>query len=360
MSSGKPKTLIVAGGGTGGHVLAGVAIADAWKQKHGGQAFFVGAKGGIEEKLVPRAGYPLELLELGALKRTSLKRRLKTLVQLPLCFVRSASILLSRRPDAIVGVGGYASGPVLLMARLLGWIWGARVAILEQNAVAGFTNRVLGRFAHRVFLAFPVESSSFSERKVSVTGNPVRNVLKPMPAAPRDPFTIFIFGGSQGAQGINTLVLEALPHLEDLKPRLRFIHQTGEKDHDRVVEGHRAGGTHARVEKFIYDMPTAYAEASLLVCRAGSSTLAEIAAVGRASALVPFPYAADNHQEKNARIFEKAGAARVMVQAQASGAELAGFIREMIENPGAIDGMERAVSEFYRPNAAADITDYLH
>lgn len=353
-------TLIVAGGGTGGHVLAGVAVADAWKQRFPGtKILFVGARGGIEERLVPRAGYPLQLLSLGALKSVSFVRRLKTFLQLPITFIVSASILFREKPSAVIGVGGYASGPLVLMARLLGWMWGARVGILEQNAVPGFTNRILGRFAHFVLSAFPGVENQFPKGKVKVSGNPVRAAMKPMPSAGREPFTIFIFGGSQGALGINSLVLEAIPHLEDLKSRLRFIHQTGEKDFDRVLEGHRNLGTQARVEKFIHDMPECYAAASLLVCRAGSSTLAEVAAVGRASVLVPFPYAADDHQQKNAELFVNAGAARLLVQFESKGEDLARVIRELVNEPAKLQAMENAVGSFYRPAAAADVVKVL-
>lgn len=362
MTQQRKPSLIVAGGGTGGHVLAGVAIADAWKKRFADQSpriLFVGAQGGIEEKLVPRAGYPLELLRIGSLKGVSAARRLKTFLQLPLSFLRSARLLLSERPSAVVGVGGYASGPLVLTARLLGWMWGAEVAILEQNAVPGLTNRILGRFSHRVLSAFPGVEHQFPRGKTTVTGNPVREAIRPLAGAARDPFTIFIFGGSQGAMGINTLVLDALSHLEDLKPRLRFIHQTGEKDYQRVLDGHQKAGTQARVEKFIYDMPEAYAAASLLVCRAGSSTLAEIAAAGRASVLVPFPYASDNHQEKNARLFVDAGAARLLVQASANGEDLARIIRELHADTTRIEAMESAVRAFYRPDAASDVVRAL-
>ncbi len=359
MNSSK-DSLIVAGGGTGGHVLAGVAIADAWKQTTpGAKIVFVGAHGGIEERLVPRAGYPLQLLSLGALKSVSFTKRITTLLKLPLSLFNSARILLRERPRAVVGVGGYASGPLVLMARLMGWMWGARVAILEQNAVPGFTNRVLGRFVHFVLSAFPGVESRFPRGKVRVSGNPVREAMKPMPSASRDPFTIFIFGGSQGALGINTLILDAIPFLQDLKSRLRFIHQTGEKDFDRVVEGHRKLGTQARVEKFIYDMPECYGAASLLVCRAGSSTLAEIAAVGRASVLIPFPYAADNHQQKNAELFVDAGAARLLVQFQSKGEDLARMIRELVTDASKVESMERSVRAFYRPQAALDVVKAL-
>ena len=355
------ESLIIAGGGTGGHVLAGVAIADAWKARFNGSAriVFVGAKGGIEEKLVPRSGYTLELLSLGSLKGVSWNKRLRTIAQLPFSFLRSIAILISVRPKAVIGVGGYASGPLVLMARLVGWIWGARVAILEQNAVPGFTNRVLGNFVHKVLAAFPGVESRFPAGKVKVTGNPVRASMKPMVQATREPFTVFIFGGSQGAHGINSLVLDALPFLEDLKCKLRFIHQTGEKDYERVAEGHRHAGTVARVEKFIYDMPTAYGEASLVICRAGSSTLSELSAVGRAAILIPFPYASDNHQEKNARIFTDAGAARLLVQFQTKGSDLALQIRGMIADPLLLQNMEESVRGFFHADAAGTLVNEL-
>ena len=361
----KDPTLIIAGGGTGGHILAGVAVADAWCARirttsdKSPKVLFVGARGGIEEKLVPRAGYALELLSIGSLKRVSLARRLKTMLQLPISMLRSARILLERRPIAVVGVGGYASGPLVLMARLLGWLWGGQVAILEQNAVPGFTNRILGKFAHRIFSAFPGTEEYFPAGKVLVTGNPVRSAIVPLGPARSEPFTLFIFGGSQGAVGINSLVIEALPHLEDLRSRLRFIHQTGELDHERVSKAHREAGTQARVEKFIYDMPAAYSESSMVISRAGSSTLSELAAVGRAAVLIPLPSAADNHQEKNARVFADAGAALVLPQKQSTGKDLAALIRKMMNDSSQLSSMEWAIKSFYRPAAAKDLVNHL-
>ncbi len=354
--------LIVAGGGTGGHVLAGVAIADAWKETfkdRNPEVLFVGASGGIEERLVPRAGYPLRTLKLGALNRVSGARKIKTALQLPLSMLRSALLLIQTRPKAVIGVGGYSSGPLVLMARLLGWMWGARVAILEQNAVPGFTNRILGRVSHKVLSAFPGVDSQFPGKQVLVTGNPVRESIRPFPRASRDPFTIFIFGGSQGAVGINSLVIGALPHLGEALKRIRLIHQTGERDFERVRQAHDRAGTSARVEKFIYDMPEVYAAASLLICRAGSSTLAEVAAARRASILIPFPQAADNHQEKNARIFADSGAAKILTQAGSNGEDLAREILELMRHPERIDAMEEAVGKFYRPRAAQDVVTAL-
>lgn len=364
------ESLIVAGGGTGGHVLAGVAVADAWKNSVGESAkvLFVGAQGGIEEKLVPRAGYDLELLHLGALNRVSFKKRLKTLLLLPFSFWKSIAILLIHRPDAVLGVGGYASGPFVLTAkilRLLG-ISRTRTAILEQNSVPGMTNRWLGKWVDMVFCAFPGTEREFAPSRGAttlLTGNPVRASMQKFSPAKRDPLTVFIFGGSQGALGINSLVIDALPFLASHKPNvlehLRFIHQTGERDYERVLKAYRSQGIEARVEKFIYDMPECYQAASLVICRSGSSTLAEIAAVGRAAVLVPFPQASDNHQEKNARVFTEAGAAYLMLQQSTKGDELARYIIESLNKPERLDAMEKAVSGFYRPKAAQDIVTKL-
>ncbi len=362
-----PGKLIVAGGGTGGHVLAGVAVADSWRSRRtdGNGVLFVGAQGGLEEKLVPKNGYPLQLLKLGSLNRVSLSQRLRTLALLPYSILKSFWIVLRVRPSAVLGVGGYASGPLVLAARILRSLGlsKTRTAILEQNSVPGMTNRILGRYVDYVFCAFPGTEKRFPARAranaVILTGNPVRSTMQLMESATREPFTILVTGGSQGALGINTLVLEALPFLEDLKARLRFVHQTGEKDYERVREGHARAGSDARVEKFIYNMPEAYQQASLLVCRSGSSTLSEIAAVGRAAVLVPFPFASDNHQEVNARVFTDAGAAFLMVQGKSKGEDLARLIRQAIENPARMREMEQKVTAFYRPKAAQDIVSKL-
>lgn len=358
-----PHRLMITGGGTGGHVLAGVAVAEAWKAKHGADApiVFVGAQGGLEEKLVPRAGYPLELLRMGALNGVSWFTRFRTLSLLPWSFVRSARLLLRYRPEAILGVGGYASGPLLLVARVLSFVGllRSKTAILEQNSVPGMTNRILGKITGAIFCAFPGMEKRFAPGKVQLTGNPIRSVFKPMAPAPRDPFTIFIFGGSQGALGINTLVIEALPLFADVADRVRFIHQTGEKDFARVQDAYAKAGIPARVEKFIHDMGACYEQASLLICRAGSSTLSEIAAVGRAAVLVPFPAASDNHQEVNARVLVDAGAATLLLQGKSTGLDLARIVRAHLNDPQAITRMETAVRRFYRPSAAFEITQAL-
>jgi UDP-N-acetylglucosamine--N-acetylmuramyl-(pentapeptide) pyrophosphoryl-undecaprenol N-acetylglucosamine transferase len=359
------KSIIIAGGGTGGHVLAGVAVADAWKKAFGDEAeiLFVGARGGIEEKLVPRAGYKLETLDLGSLNRVSLGRKLKTLVQLPLSLLKSARIILQQKPAAVLGVGGYSSGPLVLMARVLGFfgLSSARTAILEQNSVPGLTNRILGKTVHQVFSAFPGMDRHFAHGKLSLTGNPVREAVVNAwtgRSASAEPFTVFIFGGSQGALGINSLVLSALPLLKNRWDKLKFVHQTGEKDFERVKKGYEPleeSGVQVRVEKFIYDMPEVYSQASLIIFRAGSSTLSEIAAVGKASVLVPFPYASDNHQEHNARVFTDAGAGFLLIQSQARGEDLAMIIQNLMDHPEKRAEIEQKARSFFKADSAGEI-----
>lgn len=359
------KTLIVAGGGTGGHVLAGIAVADAWKQRFGAQArvLFVGAQGGIEERLVPRAGYPLETLKLGSLNRVGWGRRLRTLLQIPAAMVRSLAILLNESPTLVLGVGGYASGPFVLTAALFRWKWGkgtqGTTAILEQNSVPGMTNRWLGRVVQCVFLNFSSVEKYFPATPKVVTGNPIRSEFAPLPAAQGEPFRVFVFGGSQGAAGLNTLVLEALPFLKGRASRLTWVHQTGEKDFDRVARAYAEAGLQARVEKFIYEMNAVYAASSLVICRAGASTLAELATVKRAAIFVPLPTAADDHQTQNAKLFVERGAARIAIQGQTSGEQLAQMIVELMDQPQELRSMEENIHQFYRPDAAREIVSRI-
>ncbi|MBI2711660.1 MAG: undecaprenyldiphospho-muramoylpentapeptide beta-N-acetylglucosaminyltransferase [Bdellovibrio sp.] len=335
----KPKSkLLIAGGGTGGHILAGVAIADAWKARIGSssQVLFIGAKRGLEEKLVPKAGYPLVSLRIGTLNGVSLGRKLKTLFQLPWAFLVAVLHLLKFRPDCIIGVGGYSSGPVVMSAALLRWfhLLSTRISLLEQNSVLGLTNRILAKRADCIFLVFSEMARLFPKKEVYVTGNPIRSSMVPMPSADREPFVVFIFGGSQGARGINQRVVESLSYFKKNAHRIEFVHQTGEADFETVSQAYREAGLRARVEKFIFDMPEVYKKASLVICRAGSSTLAEIAAVGRASILIPLPTAADQHQEKNALAYSEAGAAMVLNQLKTNGFELASQVFQTQGCPG--------------------------
>lgn len=354
------RKLLIAGGGTGGHVLPGIALANSWMSRWGseGEVVFLGSRGGIEEKLVPRAGFKLELLKLGPLKRVSLFQRLKTLLLLPGSFIQSLLILLKYRPHAVVGVGGFASGPGVLLASILKYFgFKSHTAIVNPEAVVGFTNRMLSKWVDRVFCNYEQFSSAFEAKKVLVTGYPVRQEMVPLGPAPIVPFRIFVFGGSQGALGMNTLVLGALQLLKS-EP-IEWIHQTGTIDFHRVKSAYTSLGINARIEPFIYDMVSCYRESSLLICRAGASTLAEIAAVGRASLLVPLPTAADNHQYNNAKIFHDAGASILVNQLTEKAEDLAKLILELIRDPSRIRQMEGTVARFYRPNAAKDMVEAL-
>ncbi len=352
--------LVIAGGGTGGHVLAGIAVADAWMKASGPQVDgrpwveFVGARGGMEERLVPKAGYALHVLRLGSLNQVSAGRKLKTLMQLPFALGLSVRILLRSKPSFILGVGGYSSGPIILMAKVLRALnfLDCRIAILEQNSVPGFTNRLLSRWVDMIFTAFPGTEMRFPKKQVVLTGNPVRSAMKPLLSAEHKPFTVFVFGGSQGAMGMNTLVINSLPFLSGLAAEVKWIHQTGERDFDRVKQAYEKNSISARVEKFIDRMAETYAEASLLVCRAGSSTLSEVATVGRAALFVPLPTAADHHQELNARVFSDAGAGFLVPQNSTTGEQFANKIKDLIHHPEELRRVEQAVQKFAMPGAA--------
>lgn len=355
------STLLIAGGGTGGHVLAGIAISEEWRKTLGADArvLFIGARGGLEEKLVPKAGLPLELLSIGALNRVGFERRVKTLFLLPVALLRAFWILIRESPRGVIGVGGYASGPVLIAASVLSPFFRFKTAILEQNSVPGLTNRWLGRVVKRVFAAFPGTEPLFPKGKTEIAGNPIRSAFGRLPPASPSPFRIFIFGGSQGAMGLNTLILEALPALKEMGSSLSILHQAGEKDFDRVKAGYGSAGVPARVEKYIYGMKEAYEEASLVVCRSGSSSLFELARVGRASILVPLPTASDDHQTSNANALERLGGAILFPQAAGKGAELAELIRSLIADPSRLRKMEEAATGLDRPDAASRIVRFF-
>lgn len=357
----KSPKLIVAGGGTGGHILPGVSVADAWKKMHGETArvAFVGARGALEERLVPRAGYPLWRLWIGGLNRVNLFTKLRTLALLPVAFLQSALILLWERPAWVIGVGGYSSGPFVLTAATFGKLFGVKTAILEPNSVPGMSNRKLARFVDRVFVSFQGARKYFSattpDDRMTFVGTPVRKEMRQLPSAPRRPFTVFIFGGSQGAVGMNTIVIEALPGLKAKCPGVEFIHQTGKADLDRVRQAHEAAGTIARVEPFIDDMISCYARASLIICRSGASTLAEIAAVGRAAILVPLPTAADNHQVGNAQEAAATGGAVVVEQGPEAKARLVQTVVEAFENHSLLNQMEVKIRSYFQADSAVRI-----
>jgi UDP-N-acetylglucosamine--N-acetylmuramyl-(pentapeptide) pyrophosphoryl-undecaprenol N-acetylglucosamine transferase len=349
--------MLIAGGGTGGHVFPGIAIAEEVVTRHpANDVVFVGTARGLEATVVPKAGFPIELIEVRGLKGKGIADTLKNLLLLPLALWQSFQILRRWRPDIVVGVGGYASGPVVLAARLLR----IPTAIQEQNAMAGFTNRVLGRFVEAAFTAFPEAARHFPRGKVYQLGNPIRRTLMEnfmRPELRHDRPHMLVFGGSQGAHALNMRVVEALPHLADLRDRLHFTHQTGARDREQVERGYRACGFEPDVREFITDMSAAYAGADLVVCRAGATTLAELTVCHKPSILVPFPFAADNHQVKNATSLVDAGAAVMIEERDLTGELLASEIRSILSHPERRERMARAAGSLGSPQAAKEIAD---
>jgi UDP-N-acetylglucosamine--N-acetylmuramyl-(pentapeptide) pyrophosphoryl-undecaprenol N-acetylglucosamine transferase len=271
-------------------------------------------------------------------------------------FLESWNILRKYRPDVVVGVGGYASGPVVLAA----WLQRVPTAVQEQNAFPGVTNRALGKIVRMVFIAFEEARSHFPAEKVQLIGNPIRRMLLDNYLRSRvahDRFTVLVFGGSQGAKGINDRTLEALDHLSDLKGELHFIHQTGKADLELVRAGYARRGFSAEVVEFIADMSSAYALAELVICRAGAATLAELTVCKKASILIPFPAAADNHQEINAQAMLANGAALMLREADVTGERLAEQIRSLKAHPERLAQMEHQAALLGRPEAAKELAD---
>jgi UDP-N-acetylglucosamine--N-acetylmuramyl-(pentapeptide) pyrophosphoryl-undecaprenol N-acetylglucosamine transferase len=347
--------VIIAAGGTGGHIFPGVAIArELLRRDSAAEILFVGTSRGLESKIVPREGFKLELIKVSALKGVSVFQRLKSLSGLPLSFVAARRILKRFRPDVVIGVGGYSSGPTLLVASLLR----IPTMVVEPNAMPGFTNRVLARWVDAAALTFEDALKYFGERG-RVTGNPIRNdfaLLKKKERGER--LSVLIFGGSQGAHAINTAMVEALRLLAPERERLDITHQTGERDFEMVKRGYtEAGFDTADVRPFIEEMAKRFENADVLVCRSGATTAAEVAAAGKAAIFVPFPFATDDHQRKNAEAFVRAGAGRMILQQELTAERLAGEIKKLIAEPAEIDRMEAASRRLGRPDSAERAVD---
>src|SRR5438270_6056343 len=299
---------ILAGGGTGGHVIPAIAIAQELQKRYAAEVLFIGTERGLEKRLVPAAGFPLKFVNVGALNRVSLATRLKTLFDLPRAVVSAGRMLSEFQPDIVIGVGGYASGPAMLAAIR------KRIPTLafEPNLVPGFANRVVARFVSAAAVHFEQTAERF--RNAVVTGVPVRPAFFQIPRKPyvQASPTLLVFGGSQGARAINQAVSQAIGPLVGRVPGLRVIHQTGERDYNDVVTAYSQAGFSAEVHKFIDDMPAFFTRADLILCRSGASTVAEIAAAGKPAVFVPFPLAADDHQRRNAEAMENVGAAVVL------------------------------------------------
>jgi UDP-N-acetylglucosamine--N-acetylmuramyl-(pentapeptide) pyrophosphoryl-undecaprenol N-acetylglucosamine transferase len=354
-----PLSVVIAGGGTGGHLFPAVAVAHELKKRRpDAQVAFAGTSRGIEARVVPREGFALDVIRSGGLKGKSLADRLRGAGLIPLGLIDGWRIISRRRPDLVIGVGGYSSGPVVLVAAARG----VPTLLLEQNAVPGLTNRLLAPVVKAAAVSFD-STRSFFGSKAFVSGNPVRAefleaaVMEPG-ADERPPGVgVLIFGGSQGAHAINLAMVEAAPELARSGSNLRITHQTGQSDLEMVRDGYRRAGLAAEVEPFLDDMGRRFREADLIVSRAGATTLAEITAAGRPAVLIPLPTATDDHQRKNAETLAAAGAADLMLQSDASGARLAQRILALAGDVAGRERMAAAARRLGRPEAARVIVD---
>jgi UDP-N-acetylglucosamine--N-acetylmuramyl-(pentapeptide) pyrophosphoryl-undecaprenol N-acetylglucosamine transferase len=354
--------VVIAGGGTGGHLYPGIAVARELASRHpDAQISFAGTARGIEARVVPREGRPLDLIRSGGLKGKSFLDRLRGVALLPTSLVDAWRIISRRRPHVVIGVGGYSSGPVVLVAALRG----IPTVLLEQNAVPGLTNRLLAPVVRVAAVTFE-STRTFFGAKAIVSGNPVRPefLTEAGPHAEESrtddqppSVGVLVFGGSQGAHAINLAMVAAAPMLAASGLPLRLTHQTGDADLEMVRAGYRAVGLAAEVEPFLFDMGRRIAAADVIVCRAGATTLAEITAAGKASILIPLPTATDDHQRRNAELLAAQGAAEMLVQADLSGDVLARRIQALAEDGAARTHMAARARALARPDAARVIVD---
>jgi UDP-N-acetylglucosamine--N-acetylmuramyl-(pentapeptide) pyrophosphoryl-undecaprenol N-acetylglucosamine transferase len=344
---------VLAGGGTGGHVIPAIAIAQELQNKYQAEVLFIGTARGLENRLVPAAGFPLQFVKVGALNRVSLATRLRTLFDLPRAVFAAGRMLNEFQPDVVIGVGGYASGPAMLAAirRRIPTV------AFEPNLVPGFANRIVARFVSAAAVHFEQTAEYF--RNPVVTGVPVRQAFFQIPkkayvqAFP----TLLVFGGSQGARAINHAMIRAMPELMKRLPGLRVIHQTGERDYNEVQAAYTQAAIPAEVHKFIDDMPGFFSRADLVLCRSGASTVAEIAAAGKPAIFVPFPLAADDHQRRNAEALEQAKAAVVLEETKLDEVWLVDTLCALLDDPARLAAMSAAARAMAHPNATRDIAD---
>lgn len=358
--------VMIAAGGTGGHIYPGIAVAKEIRMRHPESKIrFVGTARGLETHLVPNAGFELSLIESSGLVNLGLRARLKALYFLPRSFIAARRLILEFNPDIVVGVGGYVSGPVVMTAVLRG----RPTMIIEPNAVAGFTNRMLARFVTRAAVSFEATLKYFPERarqqkRVIVTGNPVRQEffnIRPLTfgSEASEEFSILVFGGSQGARAINEAMVMALPLLENYRGKMRITHQTGRFDFEKVRSSYQNYGWLGRVDvrEYIEDMVTEFAKADLVVSRAGATTSAELMAAGRPAIMVPLP--GQLEQRRNAEVLQEKGAVRLILQENLSGEKLAEAIKSLLDLPERLIEMAMAARSMTRGNAAVAVVDII-
>jgi UDP-N-acetylglucosamine--N-acetylmuramyl-(pentapeptide) pyrophosphoryl-undecaprenol N-acetylglucosamine transferase len=354
--------VIIAGGGTGGHLFPGLAVAEEFKSRDGRtEMIFVGTEYGIEARVIPREGYQIKFLRSRGVVGVSVIKKMKAIVEMFLSFVDSYRIINMVKPNIVIGVGGYASGAIVLTAYLLS----IPTMILEQNSIPGLTNRILGRFVNAICITYQESISFLPKAKTFLTGNPVRiNIFKGnresgyrLFSLEKDVFTVFVFGGSLGARSINMAVVDALNYIPDLKDKIQFLHQTGASDYENMKEAYRRLGFKGTIAPFIYEMCEAYAVADIVISRAGATTLAELTALGKPALLIPYPYATRRHQELNARKLVEMRAARMMLDSDLNGQSLASHIRDLFMDEMLRKEIQKNSKALGRPDAGARVVD---
>lgn len=354
--------LLIAGGGTGGHLFPGIAVAEEFLARdRENEVLFVGTERGIEARVLPRLGYRLELISAAGIRGKSGVSQLKGVAMMVYGYAQARKILKAFRPDRVLGVGGYASGPAVLAARGMQ----IRRFIHEQNAIPGVTNKFLAHFVDGIFISLEESAPFFPKGTTLLTGNPVRKeILAEVLAGEsketegRD-FRLLVFGGSAGAHSINQSLIAALPFLAPLRERLVITHQTGENDCAAVREGYQREGFRAEVVTFIDNMAAAYRQADLVVCRAGATTVAEVTATGKACIFIPYPHAVDDHQRRNAEALLKKEAGFMLLERELTGESLARLIAELAGDPERLAAAGRNARGLARLDAARVIVDEI-
>jgi UDP-N-acetylglucosamine--N-acetylmuramyl-(pentapeptide) pyrophosphoryl-undecaprenol N-acetylglucosamine transferase len=343
------NTFVMAGGGTGGHVIPALAVARELRSR-GHAVRFIGTQRGLESKLVPAENFPIEWIEIGGLNRVGFRKTFSSLAELPFSVWQSSRLLAAAKPAAVFSMGGYVAGPVLLAA-----LWRRiPIVVMEPNAIPGFTHRKLARFVGRALVSFEETARWFP--RAEVTGLPIREeffAIRPKQLGSK--LTVLITGGSQGSRTLNRAVEQSWPLLRGVS----LIHQTGAAAFEELAPRFRASGAEGEITAFLTDMPRAFAEADLIVSRSGMGAVSEIAAAGKPSILVPLPTAADQHQLRNAEAFEKAGAARLVLDAEMNGERLVSEVERLAAAPGLLEKMGAAARAFAKPGAAKRAADVL-
>lgn len=349
--------IVIAGGGTGGHLFPGIAIAEEFlKRSAEAEVIFIGTKKGIEARLLETLGFKLETIDVEGLKGRGIGALVKGIYQIPKSIWQSRRILKAFAPNIVIGVGGYASGPAVIAACFMG----IPTAIAEQNAVPGITNKILGKFVNKIFVTYKQAAESFASQKVIVSGNPVRAAFaetKETEKQKKDYWQLLVFGGSQGAETINKAMVSMLPRLQKIKKSIHIIHQTGPRQANQIKHAYEKYSMKAQVLPFITDMVKAYKNADLIVCRAGATSLAEITAAGKAAILIPFPFAANDHQTKNAQAMAGAGAALIVHERELGEEKLFQVIDGLLKDEKKLRQVEMKSAKLGNIKAASKIVD---